>query len=800
MREFIGRSLRLLFSFLSVVLVLGLLVAGWFYLQLRASRPLLDGGGNLSGLVAGVTIERDGAGVPTIRGANRLDVARALGWLHAQERFFQMDLLRRRAAGELAELVGAAALPTDKATRIHGFRAVARAAIERATPAERALAEAYAAGVNDGLGALGAKPFEYILLRTQPQPWRVEDCGLVGFSMTLDMQNDVVGHERAIATLRDTLGAEALAFFASPTGPRDAAIDGSSAPLPKIPSMQSINLRKNTDDAVIKVSSLPFDHTEAEHRGSNAFAVSGAHTASGAGMLANDMHLSLGLPNTWYRVALVWSDAGIERRVVGLTFPGVPFVIAGSNGRIAWGFTNSPTDASDLIVVQTGISPEVYRAPNLDPMPQIEVRKETIQVKGDAPVTVEYRWTIWGPIVGADDKGRPLAQRWTAHDPEAQNLGLWQMETAENTAAAIAIAQRAGVTPLNFHVADSAGEIAWTIAGRLPKRIGYDGRWPVTWTFGDRRWDGLIAPEAMPTVRAPASGRSWSANARVVGGSDGLLLGESGFAEAMRAAQIRDALMKLERAEPKDLLAIQIDDRALALGRWRDLLLQVLDATATAGQADRAEVRSRVEAWNARASVDSVGYRLVRTWRDAVARRVLDPIFAACRDEDRNFRWTRLNYEEPLWALLTEKPMHLLSRKETSWESLLVGAVDEVLSDLSKTGTPVSSATWGRRNIVRIQHPLSRVLPGFLTGWMNLPDQSLPGDSHMPRVQTPRLGASERFVVSPGRESEGIFHMPGGQSGHPLSPFYRAGHEAWVRGEPSPFLPGKTEHTVTLRP
>lgn len=800
MRKFISRSLRLFISFLSVVLALGLLAAAWFFFQLRASRPLLDGSANLAGLIADVRIERDGIGVPTIRGASRLDVARALGWLHAQERFFQMDLLRRRAAGELAELVGAAALATDKATRIHGFRAVARAAIERASPAERALAEAYTAGVNAGLGALGTKPFEYILLRTAPQPWRPEDCGLVGFSMTLDMQNDVVGHERAVATLRNSLGVEALAFFASPVGPRDAALDGTAAPLPKIPSAQAINLRKDTDNAAVKMSALSFDHTEAEHRGSNAFALSGAHTASGAGMLANDMHLSLGLPNTWFRAALVWSDGAVERRVVGLTFPGVPFVIAGSNGRVAWGFTNSPTDASDLIVVQTGISPEVYRAPNLDPMPQIEVRKETIQIKGAAPVMVEYRWTIWGPIVGADEKGRPLAQRWTAHDPEAQNLGLLQMETAENVAAAVAIAHRAGVTPLNFHVVDSAGEIAWTIAGRLPKRVGYEGRWPVTWTFGDRRWDGLVAPDDMPTVRTPASGRNWSANARMVGGDNGILLGAAGFAEPLRAAQIRDALIKVERAEPKDLLAIQLDDRAIALGRWRELLLRTLDAGATSDQTKRAEMRALVEKWNARATVDSVGYRLVREWRDAVARRVLDPIFAACLDEDRGFRWTRLNYEEPLWALLAAKPMHLLSPKENSWEALLLGAADDVIVGLGKAGTPLTSATWGRRNTVRIHHPLSRVFPAILTGWMNLPDTQLPGDSHMPRVQTPRLGASERFVVSPGHEAQGIFHMPGGQSGHPLSPFYRAGHEAWVRGEPTPFLPGKTEHTFTLLP
>lgn len=796
----VAKSLRLLASLLSLSLLLAVVAAGWFYFKLRASRPQLDGPARVAGLAAGVTIERDALGVPTIRGANRLDVARALGWLHAQERFFQMDLQRRRAAGELAELVGAAALPLDQATRIHGFREIARTALARSSAAERALAEAYTAGVNAGLGALGEKPFEYVGLRATPQAWRAEDCGLIGFAMTLDMQNGVVGQERMIATLRDTLGAEALAFFAPVAGPRDAALDGSTAPLPKIPSAQPLNLRRSDDAGGQKLSTFSTEQIETEHMGSNAFALSGAHTASGAGMLANDMHLRLGLPNTWFRAALVWPDAGGERRVVGVTLPGVPFMIAGSNGKVAWGFTNSCADVSDLVVVQTGVSPEVYRAPNRDPMPQIEVRRETILVKGQAAVNADYRWTLWGPIIGADDKGRPLAQRWVAHDPAALNFGLWAMETAANTAEAIAIAHRSGVTPQNFHAADAAGEIAWTLAGRLPNRIGYDGRWPVTWTFGDRRWDGLVAPDDIPTVRAPAGGRIWTANNRVLGGAARTMLGDAGYAEAMRAAQIRDALAPLERAEPKDLLAVQLDDRGLALGRWHDLLLQALTPAVTAEKAPRGELRALVERWNARATVDAVGYRLVRMWRDAVAKRALDPIFAACVAEDPGFRWSRLSFEEPLWTLLAEKPAHLLGANELSWETLLVGAADDVVASLAKTGTPLASATWGRRNTVRIEHPLARVLPVWLTGWLNLSAEELPGDSHMPRVQSGNLGASERFVVSPGREAEGIFHMPGGQSGHPLSPFYRAGHAAWVRGEPTPFLPGKTEHTVTLSP
>ncbi|MBC7369143.1 MAG: penicillin acylase family protein [Undibacterium sp.] len=796
----VANGLRLLASLLSVVVLLAGVAAGWFYFKLRASRPQLDGAAHIAGLAAGVTIERDALGVPTIRGANRLDGARALGWLHAQERFFQMDLQRRRAAGELAELVGASALPLDKETRLHGFRALARTALERATPAERALAEAYAAGVNAGLTALGEKPFEYLMLRTPPSPWRPEDCGLMGFAMTLDLQSGVVAEERLLATLKDTLGGEALAFFAPTAGPRDAALDGSTAPLPAIPSVQAINLRR-PQPAPVEVTSFVADRTEVEYPGSNSFALAGAHTANGAGLLANDMHLRLGVPNIWYRAVLVWPEAGVERRVAGVTLPGVPFMIAGSNGRVAWGFTNSHTDASDLIVVQTGISPDIYRAPNREQQPQMEVRHETIAVKGQAPVTMDYRWTIWGPVIGADDKGHPIAQRWVAHEPEALNFGLWAMETVDNTAAALAVAHRAGITPQNILVADTAGEIAWTIAGRLPKRVGYDGRVPSIWTFGDRHWDGLIAPDDIPVVRGNATdGRLWTANNRIVGGAARAALGDGGYDDAMRAAQIRDDLKPLERARPKDLLAVQLDDRALALGRWRDLLLTALAPAATAEKKERAEFRRLVEGWDARASVESVGYRLVRTWRGAVAKRALDPIFATCVEADPTFSWARLSYEEPLWAMLSAKPIHLLSPRETSWETLLVAAVDDVIMSLEKIGTPLARATWGRRNTVKIQHPLARVLPAWLSGWLSMPADELPGDSNMPRVQGVSFGASERFVVSPGHEAEGIFHMPGGQSGHPLSPFYRAGHAAWARGEPTSFLPGKTEHMMTLQP
>lgn len=791
---------------MAVALILAASGGGWFYSKLRTSLPQLDGEGTVSGLSAAVTIARDAQGVPTIRGVTRADVARGLGWIHAQDRFFQMDLLRRTAAGELAEIIGAAALPIDRENRLHGFRVCAREQLARTPPAERAVIEAYTTGVNAGLAALRAKPFEYILLRSEPQTWREEDSLLIGYAMLLDLQGDVVAREHQLLTLRETLGAEAFAFFAPTIGPRDAALDGSTAPLTPIPTAKTLNVRIWAKVSRLDLpSSTLARFSERELPGSNAFALSGAHTANGAGLLANDMHLSLRLPNTWYRASLVWSDAGSERRVTGLTVPGAPVVIAGSNGRVAWGFTNSRVDTSDLIVVTTGISPDLYRAFGHETALKIETRTESIAVKGAAPVSVNYRWTIWGPIVGTDAENNLLVQRWVGHDPGAINFSLLGFETLTTTAEAVAAAHRAGLPTLNIVIADAAGDIAWTIAGPLPKRVGYDGRLPVAWTFGDRRWEGLLAPDEVPTVLASKAatgreGRLWSANQRQLGGAAYALLGDMVYAESMRAAQIRDGLASLERATPRDLLAIQLDDRALALERWQKFLIAALTSEAIAGKSQRAELRQLVEKWDGHASVSSVSYRLVRTFRQAVARRVLDPIFARCLEADKNFDWSALNYEEPLWTLLQEKPTHLLDPQFSTWDALIVRAVDDTLSAIAQQGTPLAEATWGKANTARVVHPLTRALPAWFTSWLKMPADELPGDSHMPRVQRPAFGASERFSVSPGHEEEGIFHMPGGQSGHPLSPFYRAGHEAWVRGEPTPFLPGKTEHTLTLRP
>jgi penicillin amidase len=249
------------------------------------------------------------------------------------------------------------------------------------------------------------------------------------------------------------------------------------------------------------------------------------------------------------------------------------------------------------------------------------------------------------------------------------------------------------------------------------------------------------------------------------------------------------------------MLAVQLDDRAVFLERWRGLLLDLLDDEAVRSHPERKEFRDLVEAtWNGRASTDSVAFRLIRAFRTFTLERVYGWLTAACEAADEDFSVYRLPQKEgPLWRLVTERPAHLLDPKAESWREELLAVVDSTIRSFTEFGGNLEDQTWGARNTLSMRHPLSRAVPA-LSRWLDMPQSQLPGDSKMPRVQSPGFGASERLAVSPGREGEGYFHMPGGQSGHPLSPYYSAGHQAWVEGLQSPFLPGATESVLTMVP
>jgi penicillin amidase len=798
-----------------LVLMAGVIVAGGCYTraQLRGSLPVLDGNITMNGLSAKVTVTRDAIGVPSIAGATRADVARALGFLHAQDRFFQMDLQRRQPAGELAALVGARAVPVDAEVRVHRFRHVAQEALAKASPEWKALLEAYAAGVNAGLHSLSAPPFEYLLLQATPEPWKPEDSILTVLAMFWTLQGRQAAFEETNQQLRDALPEPLFRFLAVVGSDWDAPSVGRLASRPAVPGPEIADLRGNSPairavarhDAGVAAAGT-FDE-QAALIGSNNWAVDGAHSATGRAIVANDMHLSIGVPNIWYRASMAWPDPAeplATLRLGGITLPGLPVTVVGSNGHVAWGFTNTGGDWSDLVRIEPDPrDPSRYLTP-AGPM-LFDLGDEQIAVKGGARTTIAVRGTIWGPIVWKDAEGREYAQRWIAHDPAVLATDLDRPERTRTVDEMVVALVGLGLPNQNVTAADMSGRIAWTVGGAIPKRRGFDGFTPESWADGSRGWDGFLEAADYPRISDPEAGRLWTANAPVVDGPGLAAIGDGGYADGIRARIIRDRLMEISKATPEKMLGVQLDNTALFLERWRSVALDVLTVGAAASPADRGVARREFKrlvetTWTGHASPESEAYRLVRTFHLQVVKRVLTFVTAPAAAKDPSFDYTRaMRTEGPVWSLVSERPLHLLDPQFRNWDELLLAAVDAAIDELTEGGKPLAGRTWGEFNRALIQHPLSSAVPQ-LGRWLNMPQDSLPGDAYTPRAHAPRTGPSERMAVSPGDEEHGILHMPTGQSGHPLSPYFGAMHKAWVDGSPVPFLPGPAVHTLTFVP
>jgi len=798
-----ARRWRVLRALLLVLLALLLItfVAGWYLLA--GSRAQLDGIRRIASLAAPVSISRDALGTVTLEGGNRTDISYALGYVHTQERFFAMDLMRRMPAGELSALVGPAALEVDLNHRRHRLRAVVEAAYAQLPAAQKHELDRYRDGVNAGLADLRVQPWEYLLLNTKPQPWRSEDSMLVIAAMYFDLNGDGRNErELRFAQMRAALPGPLVDFLLAPDPDWEAPLNGLLSRSPVIPTPDVFDLRHlaaTPPSAGLTAALAPA--LDAPRPGSNNFAVAGALTDSGAAMLANDMHLHLRVPNIWFRTRLRYPDATApngQRDVNGVSLPGTPAVVVGSNGQIAWGFTNSYGDWQDWVrVLRDPADSTRYKVP--DGWATIEHHDEHIQVKGKPDTILTVEDTRWGPIMGKDADGTPLALAWIADRPRSYNLDLMQLEHARDVPAALNLAPQFGMPPQNLLVADSAGHIGWTIAGNgIPLRVGIDPLLPSDWSTPGNGWQGWAAPAQYPRMENPADGRLWTANNRTVDGDALALLGDGGYDLGARAQQIRDDLQAHGSFTPGNLLDIQLDNRALLLTRWQQLMQQTLADSKTP---TLMQLRQLTQTWRGRAAVDSVDYRLVREFRSRVSELVLAPFVAQVKQRYPDFSWPAENSAEAaVWELIQGQPPQLLDPKYADWHALLIAAADQVATEMGQQPGGLAARSWGEYNRSGIHHPLSAALPRWLGRFIDMPDQPLPGDNNMPRVATPGFGASERLDVSPGHEAEGVLDMPGGQSDNPLSPYFGAGHDDWVKGQPTPLLPGPHQHTLTLQP
>lgn len=795
------------------------MIGGAGYGLLRGSLPQTGGTVNLPGLNGEVMVTRDAHGVPTIRASDALDAWRVLGYVEAQDRFPQMDFLRRVAAGDLAALVGPAALGLDRAHARFGLGARAERIYLDAPPAERARLEAYTLGVNEGLDALSVRPWPYLLTRTHPQPWKPSDCVLVIYAMGWMLQDPYNANARARAALHSLYPSAVTDFLEAPDARWAAPMDGQPPQLPPLPGTRVINLAtvpaSHAGPAPApapgskSVASLTLPQPDP---GSNSFAVSGYLTRSGKALLANDPHLTLRVPPTWYRARLVYPQPGATASrpttLTGVFLPGMPALVIGTNGRIAWGLTNSGGDWADLVRVKvspgaTPQSPPTYATP--EGTVALTTDHTVLQVRGGPSRPFSVRRTIWGPVIGTTAQGELLVSHWALAQPGGVNLAFMRLDGLDTVKQALALAAHAGIPAQNFLVADDQGHIGWTIAGRIPlRKAGCDYLVPESWSDGRCGWNGWLDPGSYPRIVDPAQGYLATANNRVDDTMQAELdLGKQGFADGARAHQIDadlHALAQRGKVTAGDLHGVQLDDRAVFLTRWHDLLLGLLAPSAVEFHPRRQALRKAVAGWGARAAVGSVGYRLVRAFRSEVAATVFAPILKQLHTRDPGARLPFADQVEgPLWRLIQTRPRNWLNPAYPTWNALLLHAADAVIHRFWHPGDGFSQATWGARNTVRINQPLAAAL-GPLGRWLDMPPTPLPGDSNMPRVQAPHFGASMRMVVSPEPQAPGLFELPGGESGHPLSPWYGDEFRAWADGASMPLAPGPAKATLLFKP
>ncbi|MCL2913792.1 penicillin acylase family protein [Shewanella corallii] len=735
-----------------------------------ANLPSLDGKLQVEGPRDTITLSRDDLGNAIIHASDRADAAFALGFAHGQDRFFQMDLLRRNAAGELAALFGDAALPLDKKHRFHQFRKRATMALEQLDPEQREILRQYTLGVNTALDAQQVKSFEYLLTNTTPEPWRPEDSLLAIYSMYLDLQAGTVEREKVLTYIQQSLG-QPMVDFITQTDPLQAALDGSTLPLDNlaIPALP---------DALMQTSVHTFIEQD-EVVGSNNWAVTGELTKSGHAMLSDDMHLGLNVPVIWYRTQLNYQSNGNDIQVTGVSLPGAPAIVVGTNNHIAWGFTNGYIDTADWVALDS----------NTQLTTETEQLKSTSGIHEHQMITSEY-----GPVTKIGDAQYALS--WVAHQPYAVNMELMALETANTVDAGLLATQRAGIPVQNMLIVDRQGNAAWRLTGAVPARDNPSSLPVSASDYPSSQWQSQAGD--VPVVKNPDHHRLWSANSRVVSAADDKRFGNGGYAIGSRSVQIRDNLMAGDSFNEADFMAMQLDNRAIFMSRWHALLLATLN---TQPQQFADDIRE-LEQWQACACSESVGYTLVSHFRSQLFDAVFAPIQTQLNRENMSLRRLKRDLEPAVWQLLEQQPQDWLPTEHQDWQSWMLAIYSdskaELLAKYSDKGR-LTDLNWGKVNALKIQHPFSRQIPQ-LSWLLDMPSVTGFGGRFEPAVQTTTFGASQRFIVQPGREQDGIMSIPGGQSGNPVSRFYRKGFSDYANHRGTPLLPGAAVHTITIQP
>lgn len=808
---------RAVAALLLILLFLSALACAAAYLYLRQSLPRLEGEVAAPELQANVDILRDAYGIPHIFAASQADAAYGLGYAHAQDRLWQMEMNRRIGAGRLAEILGPGALDTDRFLRTIGVHRSAQANLEHMDGDTRDMLAAYAAGVNAFLGGNPVLPVEFQLLGVRPEPWSAVDSIVWVKMMAWDLGGNW-RNELLRMRLARTLPLSRIQEFLPPY-PGDA-------PLP-IADLKELYGGLERDavrlagpagthpmpDLARLLAMAPPDALEGA--GSNNWAVDGRHSASGKPLLANDPHLGLTAPALWYFAHLHTPESNI----IGATLPGVPSVALGRNDHLAWGFTNTGPDVQDLFLEKLDPAGG-YLTPE-GPRP-FGVITETIRVKGAADVRLEVRLSRHGPIISdvarvaadATPRGYVLAFSWTALAEDDQTVrAAFDLGRATNWTQFLAAAKRFNAPQQNMLYADVEGNIGFVAAGRVPKRKrdnDLQGLAPAPGWLARYDWDGYIPFADLPQRYNPAGGRLWSANEKIVPPGYAHFI-TSEWQPPYRSGRIRALLEATAKHDPASFARIQADTVSSAM---RDALPRLLATEPRSAPARKA--LALLARWNGDMRRDAAEPLIVSAWWRELTRRVYaDELGDAFRTN-----WlTRVPFMLNVLADRDGQSRWCDDVRTPDTETcaqLLALSLETALAELrGRYGEDMTAWRWGRAHEAHHEHrPFGR--QPLLARIFDIRVPS-PGDAYTVNVGRTRLedeaqpyasrhAASLRAIYDLSDPEKSLFIHSGGQSGNRLSPHYASFTQAWADGEYVPMiterrrLESAPHHTLRLVP
>jgi penicillin amidase len=773
-------------------------VAGGLWWLVRRPLAQLDGRITLAGLQKGVVVDRDRHGVPWIRASSLGDLLEAQGYVTASDRLWQMDLLRRAAAGDLAEIFGPAALEEDRERRRLGLQQAAEAAAASLDAGDRQMVDAYARGVNLYIERHRHNlPLEFRLLRYRPRRWTATDTLLVTayvYELLTSTWKEELDRSRVTARVGPQRARDLYAvdspydhILVGGEGTETEGDENSQATTEPAAVPSLVNVAEKTGGtsdppaapawlkAQALLGALPSELGAV--LGSNNFAVSGALTASGKPLLANDTHLPLSVPGIWYIDHLTAPGWNVE----GFSIPGVPLVIIGHNDRIAWGFTDDLADVQDLNIESFNPrSPLQYRVDGK--WAEAAVRDETIHVRGRADVHLRVVTTRHGPVV-YQQGNKGYALQWTALEPGGLGLAFPLIGRAQNWQQFLDVMRQIRGPAQNALYADVDGNIAFVVAGRIPIRKKGNGAVPVPGDTDAYGWTGHIPPDQLPQVVNPPSGILATANGRVVGPGYKYWFTDR-WAPPYRTARIYQLLQGRKNLRAADFDAIQDDVVSLP---DRSLAGQLLAASKKHPPADP-EARKlvlRLDGWDGRAVSDSVATSFLYYTREALLKDLLRPYLG---DDIRQYDWWRDVVF--LGNVLRQRPARWLPRDYANYDALLAAAADQGVARLRAIWGPREGDwRWGRVNSLELQHPLA--LRGALRWFLNVGPVAHDGSAYTVDAIRGGFGPAMRFVADLGNFDNSFMEVTPGESGQYGSPNYRDEFAAWIagRGIPAPFSP-----------